>query len=81
MNKTVKQAVKNIEGYEAELRDRARVRREHEDQAWQEWWDGGGIFEALGCPDLAVKPSERTEKQNLKIMLHNIKRNMKDESK
>jgi hypothetical protein len=77
---TVKQqATNNIEGYETELQDRARVRREHEDQAWEQWWDAGGIFEALECPDLAVKPSERTQTQNLKIMLRNIKRNMKDE--
>jgi len=61
------------------LQDRVRHQREHEDRAWAEWWAAGGIFEALGCPELAVRPSERTEKQNLKVMLHNIKRNMKDE--
>jgi len=53
--------------------------REERDRAWQYWFEQGGSFEALQFPDLATRPSERTQEQNLRVMVRNIKREFKEQ--
>jgi hypothetical protein len=62
----------------AKMKANADLRIRERDSEWKEWFDNGGIFDAIKYPELGKAPSERTSSDILAIVQREIK--MKRES-
>ena len=55
------------------MQQHAQAAQRERDAEWHEWFDAGGIFEAIKYPELGKPPSQRTRDDLYKIIMRLIR--------